>query len=69
MLSLTRQEFCTVIPHQYMPLCPITLDIHSIVEHMMGPLKGWVRQEFLAMDLDSDEVLRGHKADQTCTAR
>lgn len=58
-LSLTRQEFCTVIPHQYMPLCPITPDIHSIVEHMVGTLKGWVRRKFLAMDLDSDEVLLG----------
>jgi hypothetical protein len=59
MLSLTRQEFCTIIPHQYMPLCPITPDIHSVVEHMVGTLKGWVSQKLLAMDLDSDEVLLG----------
>jgi hypothetical protein len=42
-----------------MPLCPITPDIHSVVEHMMGILKGWLLQKLLAMDLDSDEVLLG----------
>jgi hypothetical protein len=39
------------------PVCPIPLDIHSIVEHMAGTLKGWVLQKLPAMDLDSDDLL------------
>lgn len=43
-LAKSRKELRLVHPEQYMPLTPITPDLHQVVENMVGTQKGHVKQ-------------------------
>lgn len=44
LLAQSRKELRLVHPEQYMPLTPITPDLHQVVENMVGTQKGHVKQ-------------------------
>ena len=58
-LSLTEPGWTCVLAQQYMPLSPVSADLHCPPEHMVCTVKGDVRHTLLDADWDDDALWLG----------
>lgn len=56
-LSLSKPGMICLVPQQWMPLAPVTPDIHCPIEHIVGTVKAFVRDRLLDFDVP-DEALQ-----------